>query len=289
MSTDDSPERKLKVYDSECLPTATLEHEESASNVSESESISNRPNPLENSKPSRKPRREVWWLDLGITNHSLRSIIRCFEDRLDWSLLSSSNSLLHHIRLLEDDNLRLDLHQCPGYLREEITLTCDLSKSAIVSHAFPGLSERCSICHQLVQYTHSESFDHNSIISDCPSPTPNNSLSLLPTPTEEALSFDRFASAEGIDPFAPIMVTSSDASNRDISSLKEGLFQSSLPFNEDIVQSMQSMSDPYVWQDISLPGNIHYYDFIRIHYLFKTGPFQDSTGWPNFNGTLAST
>jgi len=27
---------------------------------------------------------------------------------------------------------------------------CDLSKSAIVSHAFPGPSERCSICHQLV-------------------------------------------------------------------------------------------------------------------------------------------
>jgi len=32
------------------------------------------------------------------------------------------------------------------------------------------------------------------------------------------------------------------------------MYQPSLPFDEDIVQSMQSMSDPNVWQDISLPG-----------------------------------
>ena len=143
MSTDDSPEREFEEYDGEGLPVA---HGESASN------------PVENPKPSRKPRREVWWLDLGTaTNHSLMSIGRCFEDRLNWSLLSSSNSLLRHIRSAKDDNLRRNLHQCPGYLREEITLTCDLSKSVIVSHAFPGPSERCSICHQLVQYTYSAS------------------------------------------------------------------------------------------------------------------------------------
>ena len=109
---------------------------------------------MENLKPSRKPRREVWWLDLGATSHTLKSIGRGFEDRLNWSLLSSSNSPLRHIRSLKDDDLRQNLHQCPGYLREEITLTCDLSKSVIVSHAFPGPSERCSICHQLVQYHH---------------------------------------------------------------------------------------------------------------------------------------
>ena len=151
MSTDDSPEREFDVYDGEGLPVA---HGESTSILSESETISNRSNP----KPGRKPRREVWWLDLGTaTNHSLTSIGRCFEDRLNWSLLSSSNSLLRHIRLPKDNNLRRNLHQCPGYLREEITLTCDLSKSVIVSHAFPGPSERCSICHQLVQYTYSAS------------------------------------------------------------------------------------------------------------------------------------
>ena len=118
MSTDDSPEREFDGYDSEGLPAATQEHE--------NEAISNRSNPIENPKPIQKPRREVWWLrlDLGATNHSLTSIGRCFEDRLNWSLLSSSNSLLRHLRSPKDDSLRRDLHQCPGYLREEITLTC---------------------------------------------------------------------------------------------------------------------------------------------------------------------
>ena len=40
----------------------------------------------------------------------------------------------------------------PGYLREEITLASDVSKSAIISHTFPSQSEVCSICGQLVQY-----------------------------------------------------------------------------------------------------------------------------------------
>ena len=169
MLTDDSPEREFDVYDSESLPT--IDHEESPSNLSKIEAtISNRSNPMENTKPSRKPRREVWWLDLGTTNHSLTSVGRCFEDRLNWSLLSSSNSLLPHIRSPKDNNPRRNLHQCPGYLREEIALTCDLSKSVIVSHAFPGRSERCSICHQLVQYTYSDS------------------ISLSLPPTESALS-----------------------------------------------------------------------------------------------------
>ena len=188
MTTDDSPHRKFVVYDSEGFPAATLKHEESTSN------------PMENLKPSRKPRREVWWLDLGTTtNQSLRSIGRCFEDRLNWSLLSSSNSLLRHIRSPKDDNLKRNLHQCPGYLREEITLTCDLSRSAIVSHALPGPSERCSTCHQLVQYTCSESFDYNGIIF-CHLPTPNNSLS---TPLATEVTSDRSAPVTGMPVSSP--------------------------------------------------------------------------------------
>ena len=174
MFTDDSPEREFDKRDtaSECVPLP-VKHDESTSNLSEIEALSNRSNPMENPKPSRKPRREVWWLDLGTSNHSLVSVGRCFEGRLNWSLLTSSNFLLPHIRSPKDNNLRQILHQCPGYLREEITLTCDLSKSVIVSHAFPGPSERCSICHQLVQYTYSGSFDSNNIYY---LPTLNNSL-----------------------------------------------------------------------------------------------------------------
>jgi hypothetical protein len=99
--------------------------------------------------------------------------------------------------------------------------------------------------------------DHNNFTPDCPSPKTSSSLS--PPPTEAALSFDQFAPVGGIDPFAPNMVTFSDASNTSSESLMEELFQPLLPFDEDIVQSMQSMSDPNVWQDISLPGNIQFF------------------------------
>ena len=76
-------------------------------------------------------RREVWWLDdHDATNHSLKSIGRCFQDRLNRSVLLSSNSLLLHIRSPMDDNLGRILHQCPGYFQilqvreesQEITL-----------------------------------------------------------------------------------------------------------------------------------------------------------------------
>ena len=111
-------------------------------------------------------------------------------------------------------------------------------------------------------------YDHNNNFQpDCPSPATSSSLS--PLPTEAALSFDQFAPVGGIDPFAPNnMLTSSDASNV---TLMGELFQSSLPFDEDIVQSMQSMSDPNVWQDISLPGIYIYFlcPSACIHYLSK--------------------
>ena len=200
MSTDDSPEREFDIYDSECLP---LKREESISNLTEIEAISNHSNPMENPKPSRKPRREVWWLNLGTTNHSLMSVGRCFEHRLNWSLLSSSNSLLRHVRSEspKDDNLRRNLHKCPGYLREEIALTCDLSKSVIVSHAFPGPSERCSICRQLVQYTYSDSLDRKNIFDP---PTLNNSVSLPPTEgafTSDRVDFDSGQTPSSSTPF----------------------------------------------------------------------------------------
>jgi hypothetical protein len=179
MSTDDSPEREFHAYDCEVLPTAILEHDEGASNVSKITAVLN---PKEILELSRKPRREVWWLELGATDQSLKSIGRCFEDRLNRSLLSPSNSLLRHIRSPKNDNLKqINIHLCPGYLREEITLTCDVSKSIIVSHTFPGPSELCSICHQLVQYTYSEPLDYNNTTTDNPSPPRSSALNPQPT------------------------------------------------------------------------------------------------------------
>ena len=187
MSTDDILERDFDLHNSEGLPVATLEHE-NTSNHSEIEATSNGSNQRKNPKPIRKPRREVWWLDLGTTNHSLMSVGRCFEDRLNWFLLSSSNSLLPHVRSTKDNNLRRNLHQCPGYLREEIALACDLSKSVIVSHAFPGPNERCSICHQLVQYDPYRMDLFNRSESHSSSPSPESTLSSTPNAPEMTYS-----------------------------------------------------------------------------------------------------
>ena len=132
--------------------------------ASENEDVSNPSISTEKPKSRRTPRREVRWLDLGAKNRSLRleSIKRRFEDRLDRFLSSSSNSLLRRIKSPMDIKQRHNLHQCPGYLREEITLASDVSKSVIVSHAFPSQFEVCSICGQLVQYNRTEP----SIIDD---------------------------------------------------------------------------------------------------------------------------
>ena len=152
MLIDDSPERIFDKYEREDLPTATLEDAdaEETSNPYESEAISKS---TEKPEPKRTPRREVWWRDLGLANQSLESIKLCFENYLDRFPLSPSNSPLRIIRPPRDNNLRRNLHQCPGYAREEITLTSDVSRSAIVSHAFPSESELCSICGQLVHYS----------------------------------------------------------------------------------------------------------------------------------------
>ena len=157
MSTGDSPERNFDEYVvGESLRPATPEDVEEASNSFQSEVTSDPSNSSGKPKSRRTPRREVWWVDLGATDQSLKSIKRCFENRLDRFLLSPSNSLLRRIRSAKDNNLKRNLHRCPGYLREEITLTSDVTRSAIVSHTFPSESELCSICGQLVQYTYSD-------------------------------------------------------------------------------------------------------------------------------------
>jgi hypothetical protein len=104
-------------------------------------------------------------------------------------------------------------------------LTCDVSKSVIVSHAFPGESELCSICHQLVQHAYSEP-DYNNITPDYPF-----LRSRAPSPSEN------FAPIGGIDPFSYF--------------LPLGERFQPLPFDDE---SIQSTIDPDIAQDISLPG-----------------------------------
>ncbi|KAJ7649786.1 hypothetical protein FB45DRAFT_1075440 [Roridomyces roridus] len=42
------------------------------------------------------------------------------------------------------------IHRCPGYVREEVTLTTRTADSAVVSHDAPTIQEVCSVCHEVV-------------------------------------------------------------------------------------------------------------------------------------------
>lgn len=90
-------------------------------------------------------------------------------------------------------------------------------------------------------------------------PSPSTSASLSPPPRETALSFDAFAPVGPIDPFAPDVAGSShalhvgtdDGTGMDMMS---DFFQPPLPFDENILHSFQSLTDPSGWQDTALPG-----------------------------------
>jgi len=151
---DDSPDRWI-LNNNFILPPATVSYSEGTSNISSSESGLTNPRLVERPKSSQPPRREVRWVNLAANNRSLESIAHHFQDYID-CFLSPSSSTLRHIRALDD--LYPAFHACPGYLREEIILTAEVSKSAIVSHAFADPGERCSFCGKIVDINFERDF-----------------------------------------------------------------------------------------------------------------------------------
>ena len=144
--TDDSPERELVTdYLVENYSRVTQTNQEGHSNLARDVSI------LTELRTSHKtPRREVRWkLDKCANNRSLEFIVRCFEDYLDRVSPSSADSPLRRITASSHEYVS---HHCPGYLREEITLTADVSRSVVVAHQYPSQSEICTICGQLVRH-----------------------------------------------------------------------------------------------------------------------------------------
>ena len=95
-------------------------------------------------------------------------------------------------------------------------------------------------------------FDLPTSASNHPSPTTTSSLS--PPPTEQALSFDHFAPVGGFDPYGPSgALNTANVANLDTSMDLSEYFQPTLPFDNDILQSVQSLSDPSGWQDMTMP------------------------------------
>jgi hypothetical protein len=98
-------------------------------------------------------------------------------------------------------------------------------------------------------------------------PSPATSASLSPPPRETALSFDTFAPVGAVDPFAPEFAGSAHtlhASADDGTGLNimSEFFQPPLPFDENILRSFQSLTDPSGWQDTAIPGM-----YIQLCYL----------------------
>lgn len=95
-------------------------------------------------------------------------------------------------------------------------------------------------------------------------PSPAHSASLSPPARPAALSFDSFAPAGGVDPFGPDLGNSNslalhigDTDDGSGMNAMGDFFQPPLPFDEAILQSMQSLSDPSGWQDTTLPSKLH--------------------------------
>ncbi|TFK40290.1 hypothetical protein BDQ12DRAFT_680666 [Crucibulum laeve] len=155
----------------------------------------------------------------------------------------------------------------------------------------PGASSNASLPRQRARRQQSEQtsdpFEMPSTVYTHPSPT--NSLS--PAPTKAALSFDNFAPIGAVDPFAPQVVGSINSIN--INSLDDPnignismseFFQPSLPFDDDIMRSMQSNTDPSGWQDINIPVGFNWMPaFTQNLGLDLRNPDSDMYDAGNFN------
>ncbi len=92
-------------------------------------------------------RREIIWQRVGENSVTLDDISHQFETAVD-SLSFTLFSLEHVARTVRGHRT---VHRCPGYRREEVTLTPVLSDCKVITHATPSLHEKCVICGQHVE------------------------------------------------------------------------------------------------------------------------------------------
>ena len=100
-----------------------------------------------NKTPSNGHRRELVWKSESAHNFSLEDIFHEFKTFLN-DLTASSGPELHRRR---GRYTARTSHRCPGYNRTEITLTPNITRSAIVSHSTPLPREICPVCREVVK------------------------------------------------------------------------------------------------------------------------------------------
>ena len=116
-----------------------------------SSSTSGRPSPRISPQkvlPSGR-RQELVWKSPTAEDVSLNDISRQFQNFLN-AHLSSSEPALNRRR---GRYTVRTAHRCPGYNRIEITLTADITRSAIVSHSSSIPHEICPVCKEVVKCT----------------------------------------------------------------------------------------------------------------------------------------
>jgi len=94
-------------------------------------------------------RQELVWKSPTAEAVSLNDISRQFQNFLNAYLLSSEPALNHR----RGRYTARTSHRCPGYNRIEITLTANITRSAIVSHSSPLPHEICPVCKEVVNCT----------------------------------------------------------------------------------------------------------------------------------------
>ncbi|KAJ7815879.1 hypothetical protein B0H14DRAFT_3475783 [Mycena olivaceomarginata] len=87
------------------------------------------------------PRREYVWRTMDHGRQALEDV----SERLTVDLKFHLSRLTRSTRT---DGL--SAHRCPGYVREEITLTTTILDSAVVAHDTPSPLEECPVCHEVV-------------------------------------------------------------------------------------------------------------------------------------------
>jgi len=98
--------------------------------------------------PSGRRQELVWKTPTGDAV-SLHDISHQFQNFLNASLLSSEPALNRR----RGRYAPRTAHRCPGYNRIEITLTANITRSAIVSHSSPIPHEICPVCKEVVKGT----------------------------------------------------------------------------------------------------------------------------------------
>jgi hypothetical protein len=131
------PDLAPPIAPSPSSPTST-----NPSPVRSAEKSSERPPPRRTLPNGR--RQELVWNPLTAETHTLSDISSNFQ----YSVNSHTLSSLNHRRGRYTPRTS---HRCPGYNRIEITLTTDITRSAIISHSSPNPHERCPVCKEIVK------------------------------------------------------------------------------------------------------------------------------------------